>query len=83
MIAESSLLESHHVQEPAAMPMSYVCDMDGVIYHGSRLIPGALDFVQRLRRDCQPHTRENFYQGCPSVRIESVEGMKGQEPWLI
>src|SRR3954468_22704069 len=35
--------------EPAAMPVSYVCDMDGVIYHGSRLIPGALNFVQRLQ----------------------------------
>src|SRR5438045_7337305 len=31
------------------MPMSYVIDMDGVIYHGSRLIPGALTFVERLR----------------------------------
>ncbi len=31
------------------MPMSYVCDMDGVIYHGGRLIPGALEFVQRLQ----------------------------------
>ena len=31
------------------MPISFVCDMDGVIYHGSRLIPGALDFVQRLQ----------------------------------
>ena len=31
------------------MPMSYVCDMDGVIYNGSRLIPGALEFVQRLQ----------------------------------
>jgi NagD protein len=31
------------------MPSSYVIDMDGVIYHGSRLIPGALDFVDRLR----------------------------------
>ncbi len=31
------------------MPMSYVCDMDGVIYHGSRLIPGAIEFVQRLQ----------------------------------
>jgi NagD protein len=31
------------------MPMNYVCDMDGVIYHGSRLIPGALDFVNRLQ----------------------------------
>ena len=31
------------------MAISYVIDMDGVIYHGSRLIPGALDFVERLR----------------------------------
>ena len=31
------------------MPMSYVCDMDGVIYHGSRLIPGAFEFVRRLQ----------------------------------
>src|SRR3974377_1982402 len=31
------------------MPTSYVCDMDGVIYHGSRLIPGALEFVGRLQ----------------------------------
>lgn len=29
--------------------MVYVCDMDGVIYHGMQLIPGALDFVQRLQ----------------------------------
>jgi NagD protein len=31
------------------MPAHFVCDMDGVIYHGSRLIPGALDFVKRLQ----------------------------------
>src|SRR3954453_24072600 len=31
------------------MPVSFVIDMDGVIYHGHRLIPGALEFVQRLR----------------------------------
>ncbi len=31
------------------MPISFVIDMDGVIYHGNRLIPGALDFVERLR----------------------------------
>src|SRR5258708_7445786 len=30
------------------LPTSYVCDMDGGIDHGSQLIPGALDFVQRL-----------------------------------
>ena len=31
------------------MPPSYIIDMDGVIYHGHRLIPGALEFVNRLR----------------------------------
>src|SRR5213080_4476067 len=31
------------------MPVSFVIDMDGVIYHGHRLIPGALEFVDRLR----------------------------------
>jgi NagD protein len=36
------------------MPISYVIDMDGVIYHGSRLIPGALAFVERLRAGGHP-----------------------------
>ena len=31
------------------MPASYVVDMDGVIYHGSRLIPGAVEFIGRLQ----------------------------------
>jgi NagD protein len=31
------------------LPPTYVIDMDGVIYHGSRLIPGAVEFVDRLR----------------------------------
>lgn len=31
------------------MPSSYVVDMDGVIYHGHRLIPGVVEFLDRLR----------------------------------
>jgi NagD protein len=31
------------------MPTSFVIDMDGVIYHGHRLIPGAAEFVERLK----------------------------------
>jgi NagD protein len=27
----------------------FICDMDGVIYHGERLLPGALEFVNWLR----------------------------------
>jgi NagD protein len=31
------------------MPANYVVDMDGVIYHGTHLIPGAKEFVARLQ----------------------------------
>ena len=31
------------------MPTTYIIDMDGVIYHGLRVIPGALDFLGKLR----------------------------------
>ncbi|MHC5540617.1 HAD family hydrolase, partial [Singulisphaera rosea] len=36
------------------MPSSYIVDMDGVIYHGNRLIPGALDFLGRLQAGKHP-----------------------------
>ncbi len=29
----------------------YICDMDGVIYHGDRLLPGAKEFVEWLYRE--------------------------------
>lgn len=29
----------------------FICDMDGVIYHGNRLLPGAAEFVQWLHRE--------------------------------
>lgn len=29
----------------------FLCDMDGVIYHGNRLLPGVADFVGWLRRE--------------------------------
>src|SRR6185312_8352486 len=41
--------DSGQVEEGGRMAASYVVDMDGVIYHGHRLIPGALDFVRRLQ----------------------------------
>lgn len=36
------------------MPASFVIDMDGVIYHGHRLIPGAREFVDRLQQGGHP-----------------------------
>ena len=29
----------------------FICDMDGVIYHGDHLLPGALDFVDWLKNE--------------------------------
>ena len=30
---------------------AFICDMDGVIYHGNRLLPGAKEFVDWLQRE--------------------------------
>ena len=30
---------------------AFICDMDGVIYHGNRLIPGATEFVEWLNKN--------------------------------
>jgi len=30
---------------------AFICDMDGVIYHGNKLLPGVLEFVQWLQRE--------------------------------
>lgn len=29
----------------------FICDMDGVIYHGNRLLPGVKEFVEWLYKE--------------------------------
>ena len=29
----------------------FICDMDGVIYHGNRILPGVADFIQWLHEE--------------------------------
>lgn len=29
----------------------FICDMDGVLYHGNRVLPGAVEFIQWLQRE--------------------------------
>jgi len=36
------------------MPLSIISDMDGVLYRGKELIPGARDFVERLQKSGTP-----------------------------
>jgi NagD protein len=58
------------------MPASYVIDMDGVIYHGHRLIPGALDFVNRLKAGGHPFLfLTNNSQWTPRDLRHRLEGM--------
>jgi NagD protein len=35
---------------PVLAKDAFICDMDGVIYHGNRLLPGVIDFVHHLQR---------------------------------
>ena len=30
---------------------AFICDMDGVIYHGNNLLPGVHDFVEWLQKE--------------------------------
>ena len=30
---------------------AFICDMDGVVYHGNRLLPGAKEFVNWVKRE--------------------------------
>ena len=36
-------------QHPVLAKNAFICDMDGVIYHGNRLLPGVTTFVKRLQ----------------------------------
>lgn len=39
------------VDEALRSAQAFICDMDGVIYHGSRLLPGVIEFVDWLKRE--------------------------------
>ena len=29
----------------------FICDMDGVIYHGNQILPGVIEFIDWLQRE--------------------------------
>lgn len=37
--------------DPLREKQAFICDMDGVLYHGSKLLPGAQEFVDWLKRE--------------------------------
>ena len=38
----------------------FICDMDGVIYHGNKVLPGVSEFVQWLHEE----KKEYYYEIC-------------------
>lgn len=49
-----SFKDSQYQTEKNTMPHGYLIDMDGVIYRGSEMIPGAVEFVNALRENGIP-----------------------------
>ena len=48
---EPGILPRRHViLEQLRSKKGFICDMDGVIYHGNRLLPGVKEFVDWLYR---------------------------------
>jgi len=41
----------NNVMEIIRNKKAFICDMDGVIYHGNQLLPGALEFVDWLQHE--------------------------------
>jgi arabinose operon protein AraL len=61
---------SRNTQEPAGI----ICDLDGTIYRGDRLIPGARETLEQLRRRGHPMV---FVTNAIESRAEHVEKLIG------
>ena len=52
----------------------FICDMDGVIYHGNRILPGVAEFIQWLHEEDKEYlflTNNSGYTPSPS-RISAL-----------
>lgn len=54
--------------------IGFLLDMDGVIDRGSKLIPGASDFIRRLRKHGIPF---RFLTGKKSSRVGTMTAFQG------
>lgn len=45
------MAESIYTMEALRQKRGYICDMDGVIYHGNMLLPGVTEFVEFLKKE--------------------------------
>ena len=60
---------SHVQKEKDFMSAGYLIDMDGVIYRGSELIPGARQFIVKLLDEDVPNSIESPFSGKARSKI--------------
>ena len=50
----------------------FICDMDGVLYHGNRLLSGAVEFINWLQKNGETAVKD---VGEESVRGQRLQGV--------
>ncbi len=48
----------------------FICDMDGVIYHGNRVLPGAAEFIDWLQRENKKYLFLTNNSGCTPRELQ-------------
>lgn len=62
--------------DPLRKKRAFICDMDGVLYHGSRLLSGAREFVDWLKREKKQYLfLTNSSSRTPQELSEKLAGM--------
>ena len=44
-------MDIQEIKEKIRAKKGFISDMDGVIYHGNKLLPGVVDFVEWLKKE--------------------------------
>ena len=69
----------------------FICDMDGVIYHGNRILPGVPEFIQWLHDENKEflfltnnsgYTPESCSRSWPAWDWMSRRSISTPAPWL-
>lgn len=69
----------------------FICDMDGVLYHGNRLLPGAVEFINWLQKNGREYlfltnnsgmTPRELHQKLERLGVNVPEEHFYTTPWL-
>ena len=75
-------LEAHaYTLEALRNKKGFICDMDGVIYHGNLLLPGVREFVDFLKRENKKFLfLTNSSERAPKELQQKLERLGLEEP---